>query len=354
MIASARSSCSLATASSPWAASSSCVSERSSPSTGAVTATGWSSAVARRAHPPRLLTTSAPRRIPPPCSINFRVVVVITLSCQVPSGTARNSRPRVKRRSIIAGGVPPPIPASPASLLQQPHGEDLHSPVDSLHHVVDGEQRDGYRRQRLHLHARPSHRLGGSPYSDSRQGLVQRRLDLHMVEPYRVAQRDQFRRALRRHRTCDLAHRENVALDHRLLRHEAVGFGRHPDRALRRRRADRDGLVGDVHHPSPARRVEVRQLHRGDPRSSPSTAATRCGLRLPVANSRASSTRAMADTTFPESFPARASLRNRASSSSSIAANAPRAWNGWRPSAKPRRPTGPLCTACRNRSAPSP
>src|SRR2546425_204551 len=174
-------------------------------------------------------------------------------------------------------------------------------------------------------HARPYHRLGGSPYWDSRQGLVQRRLALHMVEPYRVAQRDQFRRALRRHRTCDLAHRENVALDHRLLRHEAVGFGRHPDRALRRRRADRDGLVGDVHHPSPARRVEVRQLHRGDPRSSPSTAATSCGFTLPCASSRASSTRAMADTTFPESFPARASLRNRASSSSSIAVNAPRA-----------------------------
>src|SRR5207244_1576421 len=213
---------------------------------------------------------SAPRRIPPPCSINFRVVVVITLSCLVPSGTARNSRPRVKRRSIIAGGVPPPIPASPASLLQQPHGEDLHSPVDSLHHVVDGEQRDGYRRQRLHLHARPSH-----------------------------------------------------------------------------------GLVGDVHHASPARGVEVRQLHRGDPRSSPSTAATSCGFTLPCASSRASSTRAMAETTFADSFPARASLRNRASSSSSIAVSAPRAWNGWRPSARLRRPTGPLRTACRNRSAPS-
>src|SRR2546427_7875814 len=269
MIASARSSCSLATASSPWAASSSCVSERSSPSTGAVTATGWSSAVARRAHPPRLLTTSAPRRIPPPCSINFRVVVVITLSCLVPSGTARNSRPRVKRRSIIAGGVPPPIPASPASLLEQPHGEDLHSPVDSLHHVVDGEQRDGYRRQRLHLHARPSHRLGGSPYSDSRQGLVQRRLDLHMVEPYRVAQRDQFRRALRRHRTCDLAHRENVALDHRLLRHEAVGFGRHPDRALRPPPADRDGLLGGDHHPSPPPTAAAEGAVRGVAESHP-------------------------------------------------------------------------------------
>src|SRR2546427_62316 len=328
MIASARSSCSLATASSPWAASSSCVSERSSPSTGAVTATGWSSAVARRAHPPRLLTTSAPTRIPPPRSINFRVVVVITLSCLVQSGTTRNSRPSVKRRSIIAGGVPPPVPASPASLLEQPHGEDLHSPVDGLHHVVDGEQRHGYGGQRLHLHARPSHRLGGSPQPDSRQGLVQRRLDLHVVEPYRMAQRDQFRRALRRHRARDLAHRENVALDHRLLRHPAVGLGRHADRALRRRRADRDGLVADVHHASPACRVEMRQLHGGDPRSSPRTAATSWGFTLPCASSRASSTRAMADTTFPESSPTRASLRNRASSSSSIAVNPPRAWNG--------------------------
>src|SRR5881398_1777543 len=64
MIALARSSWSRATANSPRVASSDCSSERSSPTiAGAVNGVGWSSAVARRAHPPTLLSTSAPSRM---------------------------------------------------------------------------------------------------------------------------------------------------------------------------------------------------------------------------------------------------------------------------------------------------
>src|SRR6266581_6673463 len=139
MIALARSSCSRATANSPRVASSDCSSERSSPTiAGAVNGVGWSSAVARRAHPPTLLTTSAPSRIKPPCNINFWVFVCIDLSCK--SRRSQNWPRPVKPPSI--GRVAPPDAVRAAGLLQQPHLFDHHAAVGGLHHVVDRQQRD--------------------------------------------------------------------------------------------------------------------------------------------------------------------------------------------------------------------
>src|SRR2546425_2317316 len=198
MIASARSSCSRATASSPFAASSVWDRSLSSLTTpGAVAGAGWSSAVARRAQPPMLLTTRAPRRIIPPCSISFWVFVCISLSCRSP-GDARTISPRpVNRPSSLAGGASPPVPTGPAGLLHQPHRLDLHPAVGRLQHVVDGQQRDGHRRQRLRLPPRAAYRLRDGSDLHPGERLVERRLDLNVVEAHRMAQRDQLRRALR-------------------------------------------------------------------------------------------------------------------------------------------------------------
>src|SRR5256885_13771627 len=176
MIALARSSCSRATANSPRVASSDCSSERSSPTiAGAVNGVGWSSAVARRAHPPTLLTTSAPSRIKPPCNINFWVFVCIDLSCK-----SRRSRtwPRLVKHPSI-GRVAPPVTLRAARLLDQPHFFDHHGAGGSLHHVVDRQQRDRHSRESFHLHPRPAHCLPGGPDPPPRHPLVARRRHLH-------------------------------------------------------------------------------------------------------------------------------------------------------------------------------
>src|SRR5205807_1242360 len=323
MIALARSRCSRATASSPRVASSACSRERSSPiSAGAVSGAGWSSAVARRAQPPMLLTTRAPRRMSPPCSISFWVVVCIALSCM-----ARRSpywhRP-INSSSISR--VAPPVPARTARLLEQANLFDLHRSVRPLHHVVDREQRDRHRRQRLHFHACPPDRLRSGPHSHPREPLVQRRVDFHVIQAQRVAEGDQLGRPLRRQRSRHLAHRQHVALGHLLIGHEPERLARHPDRAFRHRRADCDGLVAHVHHPCPACFVHVRQLHAGSPpSSSANTAARSCGFTFPCARSRASNTRAIASTTFSVSPPARACSRSCSSKPSSMSVNPPRA-----------------------------
>src|SRR5437763_11252689 len=227
MIALARSSCSRATASSPRVASSACSRERSSPiSAGAVSGAGWSSAVARRAQPPMLLTTRAPRRMSPPCSISFWVVVCIALSCM-----ARRS-PYWHRpiNSTSISRVTPPIPMRATRLLEQSDLLDLHPPVRRLHHVVNRQQGDRHGGQRLHFHARPPDRLRGGPHPHSRQPLVQRGVDLHMIEAQGVAERDQLGRPFRRQRSRHLTHRQHVTLGNLLIGYQPERLARHPDR----------------------------------------------------------------------------------------------------------------------------
>src|SRR6266511_3563930 len=335
MMALARSSCSRATASSPRVASSACWRPRSSPSTtGADAGTGWSSAEARRAQPPKLLTTRAPSRIRPPCSISFWVFVFIALSCFFRA--AMTLAPRVKSSSIpfnrLIGDVAAPVPVRAARLLQQPYPLDLHPAVRCLHHVVDREQRDRHGREHLHLHPGSADCLGRAAYPHARQRLVERRFHLDVVEAEGVTQGDELGRPLGRYRARHFAHGQHVPLRDRLIGHEAVRLARHPDRSLRHGGADRDRLVPHVHHPRPARLVHVRQLHACSPaaRSSASTAASSWGFTFPWANSRASNTRAIASTTFAACFPRppRACSRNCSSNPSSRSLNPPRAWNG--------------------------
>src|SRR2546427_5857097 len=161
MIAWARSSCTGAPGSSPGVAWSACSGGRSSPiGGGAVRGAGWSSAVARRAQPPMLLTTRAPRRISPPCSISFWVVVCIALSCMVRRSPYWH-RP-INSRSISR--VAPPIPPRATRLLEQSDLLDLHGPVRRLHHVVNRQHGDRHCRERLHFHARPPHPFRRGPY----------------------------------------------------------------------------------------------------------------------------------------------------------------------------------------------
>src|SRR6266853_399288 len=322
MIALARSSCSRATASSPRVASSACSRERSSPiSAGAVSGAGWSSAVARRAQPPMLLTTRAPRRMSPPCSISFWVVVCIALSCK----SRRSPHWHRPINSLSISRVAPPVSARATRLLEQSNFFDLHRSVRPLHHVINREQGDRHRRQRLHFHARSPDCLRGGPHSHTREPLVQRRVDFHVIQAQRVAEGDQLGRPLRRQRSRHLAHRQHVALGHLLIGHEPERLARHPDRPFCYRRAHRDGLIAYIHHPRTARLVHMRQLHVGSARSSANTAARSCGFTFPCARSRASNTRAIASTTFSVSPPVRARSRSCSSKPSSISVNPPRA-----------------------------
>ena len=122
-------------------------------------------------------------------------------------------------------------------LLEQAYLLDFHPAVHRLHHVVDREQRNGHRRQRLHLHARAPLRLRHSPHPDPRKCCVGRRLHGDLVEVQRVTERDQLRRALRRERAGHLTHSQDVALGDRSLRYLPERVGRHADRPFGHRRA---------------------------------------------------------------------------------------------------------------------
>src|SRR4029077_18792673 len=252
--------------------------------------------------------------------------------------------------------VAPPIAVGPARLFEQPDLVDLHCPIYGLHHVVDRQQRHGYSRERLHLHTGAPDRLRGGAHPHSRQPVVERRLDLYVIETQRMAERDELRRSLCRQGARHLAHRQDVALGDLLVRDASERLARHPDRPLGDRRAHRGGLPGDVHHPRAAGLVHMRQFHAVSPpaKTPANTAARSCGFTFPCARPRASSTRAIAVTTVLVSRPARACSRKRSSNPSSIPVNPPRAWNGCCASAKASRGTGPPSTDCRNRPAKDP
>src|SRR5439155_1203035 len=61
-------------------------------------------------------------------------------------------------REVRAGSDPPALPSAPypglaAGFLEQLDLGDRHAALDGLHHVVDGQRRDGGGGERLHLDA---------------------------------------------------------------------------------------------------------------------------------------------------------------------------------------------------------
>src|SRR5260370_2671717 len=193
MIALARSSCRRASASPPRVASGDCSRERSAPiKAGAVSGAGWSSAVACRAQPPKLRTTGAPRRMNPPCSINFWVFVRINLSCYA----QRPETGAALTTGASVGRLAPPIPLRPPRLREQPHLLDLHPAVDGLDHVVNGQPRDRHPPQRFHFNSRTPYGLSSGPTSHTGQPLVYRRRDLPLPQRPPTSHRKRLRVAL--------------------------------------------------------------------------------------------------------------------------------------------------------------
>ena len=90
---------------------------------------------------------------------------------------------------------------------------------ESALHVVDRERRDRRARQRLHLHARAVIDRDGA--ADDRLVAVHVDLDPAILDPERMAERDQLMRALRGHDT-----RDNRRVEYGpLRRREAAGAG---------------------------------------------------------------------------------------------------------------------------------
>src|SRR5262245_27095795 len=89
--------------------------------------------------------------------------------------------------------------AATAALLDQTDAADRHAAIDRLAHVVEGQRRDRDRGERLHLD--PGARLHAYPAldGDARRRVIGRELDVDVREREWVAERDQFRRSLRRH-----------------------------------------------------------------------------------------------------------------------------------------------------------
>ena len=86
------------------------------------------------------------------------------------------------------------MPGLAARLLEQAHALDPHPAVDGLAHVVDGQQADGGRGERLHLDAGLAERFGRHLDRDGARGAC--RIERHgdPGQRQRVAQRDEIAR----------------------------------------------------------------------------------------------------------------------------------------------------------------
>ena len=125
-----------------------------------------------------------------------------------------------------------------------------------LRHVVDGEARDGDRRERLHLDACLRRRLGYRSDLDRRvAGFC---LHADMRERQWMAERDQLARPLGGHDPGHFRAGERVALGQ--LAQAADCFRRHTDSCRRDRASPLVRLAADVDHVHTTGVVEMREV----------------------------------------------------------------------------------------------
>ena len=146
-----------------------------------------------------------------------------------------------------------------AGLFGQHDLLDPHGAVDGLEHVVDGEAGDGYGGQRLHLDAGFAQNLGRRGDAQAGQGLVRGDVDLDLGEVERVAERDQFVRALGREDSGDAGGGEDVALFGLARKAKRERFRRHDHGAARDSLPGGAGLGRDIDHMRLARRIEMSE-----------------------------------------------------------------------------------------------
>src|SRR6202140_3457754 len=88
--------------------------------------------------------------------------------------TGINATARSPMLSLSWGSV---APRFAAAFFDQPNALDAHAALDRLHHVIDGEAGDRYRRQRFHLDTGLTGHMDGGAHDEARQLAV--RFDLH-------------------------------------------------------------------------------------------------------------------------------------------------------------------------------
>lgn len=143
--------------------------------------------------------------------------------------------------------------------FEQADAADDHVLVERFGHVVDRERGHADGGQRLHLNAGltvAAHR-GGDEHAAFR--LIDLEVDRHFGQQQRVTERDQLRRAFRRHYAGDARGGEDIS-----LRRGACADGRqrrrgHAHLACGYSRARRNRLIAHVHHRGAACAVEMGQ-----------------------------------------------------------------------------------------------
>ena len=154
------------------------------------------------------------------------------------------------------------VAAATAGLLEQPDLADLHSAVDRLAHVVDGQSGHRHRHQRFHFDTGPS--LVADTRLDPDGPFVGTgEVEPGRVERQQVTQRDQLRCPLGGPDAGQAGHFEDVPLVHSASA-DPFECGRfHAHHRLGNRHPLGDRLVPDVDHATGTGLVEVRQFgHR--------------------------------------------------------------------------------------------
>ena len=191
------------------------------------------------------------------------------------------------RVTVCGGGLngsglaPCAVPHARAAalLVQQAHVDNLHTAIDGLAHVVDGQTRGTRAGQGLHLDTRLARHAGRNQYVKANLPVRARRrpalghvlgrrprrsdgrnVALALGNEQRMAHGDDVARALDGHDARHARAGEHVALFGAVLQHHGLRLGMHEDGALGDGNAMGLGLVGHVDHAHLALGVHVRQL----------------------------------------------------------------------------------------------
>ena len=144
-----------------------------------------------------------------------------------------------------------------AGFLQQADVVDAHATVDGFCHVINGEQADGSRRQRLHFDPGTTKAFGRYFAVNGVPGFVYSEVGGNTRQGNRVAKRNQITRALRGLNGCNAGNAEDVALFCGAAADQGEGFRLHENAAGGAGNTCCFCLAADVDHMGLAGAVKV-------------------------------------------------------------------------------------------------
>lgn len=159
----------------------------------------------------------------------------------------------------LGAGIGQPVSGFSAGFFQQADVFDHHAAVDSLAHIVNGEQADAGGGQRFHLHAGAADSFGRDVDGDAALWSIEREVHCNTCERNRVAQRNQLGCAFAALNRGDAGYTQHVTLFRRAALDQGESGRIHANAAAHAGDAGGLNLGADVDHMGLTGGVEVGQ-----------------------------------------------------------------------------------------------